>query len=199
MNGNVLSKLLTHLSTKIIAISKIHIYLIFQNKYNMIKGTKVLLLLLLFSWVNGFSQQLSQQVLVPAAGLATNGLINYSQTIGETAVEIISAGFILTQGFQQPGIKISTDITPEGTGVDVYPNPATDFINIKLYGDVARNFRIEIINISGTIVSSTKMDFITKYYYIQQIDVSRLSLGFYFVRVSSDDAIIKRIFKIEKM
>ena len=199
MNGNVLSKLLTHLSTKIIAISKIHIYLIFQNKYNMIKGTKVLLLLLLSSWVNGFSQQLSQQVLVPAAGLATNGLINYSQTIGETAVEIISAGFILTQGFQQPGIKISTDITPEGTGVDVYPNPATDFINIKLYGDVARNFRIEIINISGTIVSSTKMDFITKYYYIQQIDVSRLSLGFYFVRVSSDDAIIKRIFKIEKM
>ena len=199
MKGNVLSKLSTYLSTKIITISKIHIYLIFQNKYNMIKGTKVLILLLLSSWANGFSQQLSQQVLVPAAGLATNGLINYSQTVGETAVETISAGFILTQGFQQPGIKISSDITPEGTGVDVYPNPATDFINIKLYGDVARNFRIEIINISGTIVSSTKMDFITKYYYIQQIDVSRLSLGFYFVRVSSDDAIIKRIFKIEKM
>jgi hypothetical protein len=199
MKDNVLSKLLTYLSTKIITISKIHIYLIFQNKYNMIKGTKVLILLLLSSWANGFSQQLSQQVLVPAAGLATNGLINYSQTVGETAVETISAGFILTQGFQQPGIKISSDITPEGTGVDVYPNPATDFINIKLYGDVARNFRIEIINISGTIVSSTKMDFITKYYYVQQIDVSRLSLGFYFVRVSSDDTIIKRIFKIEKM
>src|ERR1035437_2365203 len=194
-----LIKLLTYLSTKVITFSKIHLYLIFQNKYNMIKGTKVLILLLLSSWANGFSQQLSQQVLVPAAGLATNGLINYSQTVGETAVETISAGFILTQGFQQPRIKVSSDITPEGTGVDVYPNPATDFINIKLYGDVARNFRIEIINISGTIVSSTKMDFITKYYYVQQIDVSRLSLGFYFVRVSSDDTIIKRIFKIEKM
>jgi hypothetical protein len=165
----------------------------------MIKGTKVLILLLLTSWANGFSQQLSHQVLVPAAGLATTGVINYSQTVGETAVEIMSNGFVLTQGFQQPDMKISTDITPEGTGIDVYPNPATDFVNVKLYGDVARNFRIEIINISGTIVSSTKMDFITKYYYIQQIDVSRLSFGFYFVRVTSDDAIIKRIFKIEKM
>ena len=43
------------------------------------------------------------------------------------------------------------------------------------------------------------MDFITKYYYIQQIDVTDLTIGFYFVRVSSDDSKINRIFKIEKM
>jgi len=60
----------------------------------MIKGTKVLLLILLLSWTKGYPQQLSHQVLVPAAGLATSGEINYSQTIGETAVELIgSAGF----------------------------------------------------------------------------------------------------------
>ena len=194
-----LIKLLTYLSTKVITFSKIHLYLIFQNKYNMIKGTKVLIFLLLASWANGFSQQLSIQVLVPAAGQATNGVINYSQTIGETAVEIISSGFILTQGFQQPGMTITSDIQPEGTGVDVYPNPATDFVNIKLFGDVARKIRVEIINFNGTIVSSMTMDFITKYYYVQQVDVSRLSLGFYFVRVTSDDSIIKRVFKIEKM
>ena len=166
----------------------------------MIKGTKVLLLLLLFFRTNGFSQQLSHMVLVPAAGLATTGVINYSQTIGETAVEIIgNAGFELTQGFQQPGIKISTNIIPEGTGVDVFPNPATDFINVKLYGDVARKFRIEIINITGMVVNSTTIDFNDKYYYIQQIEVTSLKFGFYFVRVTSDDGTINRIFKIEKM
>jgi hypothetical protein len=139
-------------------------------------------------------------VLVPAAGLATTGVINYSQTIGETAVEIIgNAGFELTQGFQQPGIKISTNIIPEGTGVDVFPNPATDFINVKLYGDVARKFRIEIINITGMVVNSTTIDFNDKYYYIQQIEVTSLKFGFYFVRVTSDDGTINRIFKIEKM
>jgi hypothetical protein len=166
----------------------------------MIKGTKVLLLLLLFFPANCFAQELSHQVLVPAAGLATAGTIFYSQTIGETAVETIgSAGFELTQGFQQPGITISSVIQPEGTGVDVYPNPATDFINVKFFGDSARKFRIEIINITGMIVNSLTVTFITNYFYIQQIEVTRLTNGFYFVRVTSDDNKINRIFKIEKM
>jgi len=166
----------------------------------MIRGPKVLILLLLLSSTIGFSQQLSHQVLVPAAGLATSGVINYSQSIGETAVEMINgSGFILTQGFQQPGMKNLTDPTPLGTGVEVYPNPATDFINVKLFGSDARKFRIEIINIAGTIVSSTTMDFITNYNIVQQIDITNLTFGFYFVRVASDDAKINRVFKIEKM
>jgi hypothetical protein len=174
--------------------------LIFQNKYNMIRGPKVLMLLFLFSGTTGFSQQLSHQVLVPAAGVATSGTINYSQTIGETAVELINgSGFILTQGFQQPGMKNLTDPTPVGTGVDVYPNPATDFIRVKLFGSEAKKFRIEIINLAGTIVSSTTMDFITSYNIVQQIDITNLTIGFYFVRVASDDAKINRVFKIEKM
>ena len=165
----------------------------------MILRPKVLLLLFLFSGTICFSQQLSHQVLVPAAGLATSTTINYSQTIGETAVDVISgSGFILTQGFQQPGMKV-TDITPTGTGVDVYPNPASDFIYVKLFGAEARKYRIEIINIAGTIVSSVTMDFITEYNIIQRIDISDLTFGFYFVRVASYDAKINRVFKIEKM
>jgi hypothetical protein len=166
----------------------------------MIRGPKVLILLLLLSSTIGFSQQLSHQVLVPAAGLATSGVINYSQSIGETAVEMINgSGFILTQGFQQPGMKNLTDPTPLGTGVEVYPNPATDFINVKLFGSEARKFRIEIINIAGTIISSTTIDFITSYNLVQHIDISNLTFGFYFVRVASNDGKISRVFKIEKM
>src|ERR1035437_8867577 len=101
-----LIKLLTYLSTKVITFSKIHLYLIFQNKYNMIKGTKVLIFLLLASWANGFSQQLSIQVLVPAAGQATKGEKNYSKTIEETEEEKKSPEFILTKGFQHPGMTI---------------------------------------------------------------------------------------------
>jgi hypothetical protein len=165
----------------------------------MIKGTKVLILLL-FSWANGFSQQLSHQVLVPAAGLTTTGVLSYSQTIGETATEILSnSGFVFTQGFQQPGVKISPENPPEGSGVDVYPNPARDFISIKLFGDVPRKFKIDIINIAGTVVSSLTLNFIDKYYLIQPMEVAKLRYGFYFVRVASDDGIISRTFKIEKM
>jgi hypothetical protein len=165
----------------------------------MIKGTKVLILLL-FSWANGFSQQLSHQVLVPAAGLSTTGSLSYSQTIGETATEIISSsGFVFTQGFQQPGVRFSPENPPEGNGVDVYPNPATDFIRIKLFGDVPRKFKIDIINISGMVVSSMTMNFNDKFFLVQPMEVSKLKYGFYFVRVASDDGIINRTFKIEKM
>jgi hypothetical protein len=166
----------------------------------MIKGTNVLILLLLFSGTSGFAQDLTPRVLVPAAGLTTAGVIEYSQTIGETAVETVSsAGFILTQGFQQPRIQITTPTQPEGNGVDVYPNPATDFINVKFYGDEARKFSIEVINITGMVVNSMTIDFTDKYYFIQQIEVTSLKYGFYFVRVTSDDGTIKRVFKIEKM
>jgi Secretion system C-terminal sorting domain len=173
--------------------------LVFQNKYNMIRGTKVLTFLLLIC-ANGFSQELSHQVLVPAAGLVSTNTLSYSQTIGETAIEIIgSSGFVFTQGFQQPGIKIAPETAPDGNGVDVYPNPATDYIKVKFFGDVARNFKVDVINIAGTIVSSMTTSFITRYYDIQQIDFAKLKYGFYFVRVVSDDGKISRTFKIEKM
>jgi hypothetical protein len=166
----------------------------------MIKVTKVFILLLLSFWTTTSGQQLSHQVLVPAAGTAIAGSLNYSQSIGETAVETVDgSGFVLTQGFQQPAMIFSDVIPHVGTGVDVYPNPATHFVSIKLFGDSSRKFRIEMISITGRIVNSMELEFITKYYHIQQLDVSRLTNGFYFVRVTSEDSKINRIFKIEKM
>ncbi len=165
----------------------------------MIKVIKILILLILLSTANGFSQQLSHQVLVPAAGLATTSNLNYSQTIGETSVEILSSGFILTQGFQQPGMLTIYNTQPPGTGVEVYPNPATDNITIKLFGEIARNFRVEVINMTGTIIRSMTLEFITRYNIEQNIDISALTLGIYLVRVTSSDSKISRTFKIEKM
>jgi hypothetical protein len=166
----------------------------------MFKVTKVLILLLLsFSAVvNG--QQLSNQVLVPAAGLVKVGVISYSQTIGETAVELMNgSGFFLTQGFHQPGIAATPAIQPQGTGVDVYPNPATDYIYIKLFGENARKIKIEIINFMGAVTNTVDLDFATNYYSVQQVDITGLKYGIYLVRITSNDSIISRIFKIEKM
>jgi hypothetical protein len=166
----------------------------------MIKKIIILLFVVFVSRANIFSQELTLQVLAPAAGEAVSTNLNYSQTIGQTAVDMIgSSGFEFTQGFQQPGIKITVNTTPEGNGVDVYPNPATDFINVKLFGDAARNFRIDIINITGTLVKSMTINFITSYFHIQQIGISDLRFGLYFVRVTSEDNLISRTFKIEKM
>lgn len=166
----------------------------------MAKGIKILILLLLISSENTFSQQLSHQVLVPVAGVSTAGGFSYSQTSGETMVEIIgNPDFVLTQGFQQPGMKVSSVIKPDGNGVDVYPNPVTDFVNIKFFGDAARNFKVDVITITGTIVNTGTINFTDSYYYIQQIAFDKFRTGLYFIRIVSDDGLISRTFKIEKI
>jgi hypothetical protein len=159
---------------------------------------------ILISLLFGFSgtllsQQLSHQVLVPVAGVVFNQSVSYSQTIGETAVEIVScSGFVFTQGFQQPGIKLSSERPPAGNGVKVYPNPATDVVKVELFGEISRAFRIELVNISGTIISSEKISFSGDFWHIRELPVKELVKGFYFVRVLSEDGIINRVFKIEK-
>jgi hypothetical protein len=165
----------------------------------MIKGIKVLILLMLALPTNGLSQELSHQVLVPAAGLAVAGSVSYSQTIGETAVEIFSTSdHVLTQGFQQPGMKISIDYN-KGTGVEVFPNPARDYIDVKLFGETVRKFRIDIINIAGVKIRTEQIGFTDAYNYVMRINIENLIRGFYLVRVTSEDGFIDRTFKIEKL
>jgi len=150
--------------------------------------------------VNVYPQQLSHQVLVPGAGIALSGGIHYSQTIGETAVEIIGDfEHILTQGFQQPRLKITMGIPPQGNGVKVYPNPATDYINIEFFGESSRSFILTIININGQKIFADELDFTGTHWYVREVSLYNLAKGFYFVRVMSKDGLINRSFKIEKM
>jgi hypothetical protein len=166
----------------------------------MIKGYKILFFCLIGIPATLFSQQLSHQVLVPLAGLASGNNINYSQTVGETAVEIIQySDYVFTQGFQQPGFKATYGESPKGTGINVYPNPVTDFITIELYGESAMTFRVDIINITGTVVMSEKKVFNDKFWCKDPFNIEDLIRGFYLVRVYSEDGILNRTFKIEKL
>jgi hypothetical protein len=166
----------------------------------MMKVLKILIPFFLVSWTNVFSQQLSHQVLVPLAGITSDNKISYSQTVGETAVEIVECSpYIFTQGFQQPGIKLSHEDPPPGTGVNVYPNPATDYITIELFGESARTFRIDIINITGTVVLTERKVFDGQFWYKEPQNIENLIRGFYLIRISSEDGILNRAFKIEKI
>ena len=167
----------------------------------MISNTRYLLLILLLGLAkNTFSQQLSQQVLVPVAGVTATGTISYAQTIGETEVEFVSSSdFILTQGFQQPGLKYTAEPPHAGNGFNVYPNPATDHVTIKLFGDIPREFMVDIINIAGLKVYTERFTFTDKFYLEKEIPLSNFSFGIYYVRIISSDKEINRTFIFEKM
>jgi hypothetical protein len=166
----------------------------------MIRGTKILLLFLLGSSGNLMSQQLSHQVLVPIAGVSLSGNISYSQTIGESAVEIFEGSdHVFTHGFQQPSIKFLQGGQPEGNGVDVFPNPAIENITVRFFGNTSRDFIIEMINMTGNVVFSEKQSFTDSFYLEKVIPVSSFYKGIYLVRILSTDKLINRTFKIEKL
>jgi len=160
----------------------------------------VVYLLLLSTGTDLYSQGLSHQVIVPVAGLLSSGKVHYSQTIGEVAVEVFSSSeFVLTQGFQQPGIKLIKENPPPGNGVKVYPNPVTDFVTVELFGTGTRTFLIDFFNISGTIIRSDKFEFIDQYWLCRQFPVGNYSRGLFFIKIISTDGKINRTFKIEKL
>ena len=64
--------------------------------------------------------------------------------------------------------------------VSVYPNPANDYISIVN----AENSSIEIYNVFGSLVMSKKT-----YSKTEQIDISKLSGGTYFIRIDKDNEI----------
>jgi len=146
------------------------------------------------------SQSLSHQVLVCAAGLASPTGKSYSQTIGEAAVEVIGYyDHILTQGFQQPSLKITVGPKPSGTGVEAYPNPVIDFVTVELYSDDPHDFYIRIFNLTGTLLLMEEANFSGSYWEKRSIQVSNLARGFYILRVESKDRQINRSFKMEKL
>jgi len=171
-----------------------------QLKKMMKKGYLLLIFIFSFLWPDLHSQQLSHQVLVPMAGLATCTNLNYSQTVGETAVEVTGCSFyIFTQGFQQPDLKLSTKEQPDGTNVSVYPNPVHDCLTIEMYGELPRTYIIEFINMAGRVIRSEKKDFDENYWYKLTKDVKDLVSGIYMIRVKSTDGLYNRTFRIEKI
>jgi hypothetical protein len=169
------------------------------------RGYIVFILCLLGVPATMFSQELSLQVVVPMAGLTSGNSLSYSQTVGETAIEIVGCvDFIFTQGFQQPGFKgfkVTDEGGHNGTGVNVYPNPAEDFITIELFGESARTFRVDIIDITGNVVMSERKVFNGKFWYRDPLSIENLKRGFYLVRIysESENGILNRTFKIEKL
>ena len=108
------------------------------------------LILLLFS-TSVYSQN-SEQFIGSSGGDYTNSQAQLSFTLGEVVVETISSsGNMLTQGFQQPNLILTTLIdNSDFEGLNVYPNPFEDILYIEQR--VQNEIQISLIDIAGRVV-----------------------------------------------
>jgi hypothetical protein len=65
---------------------------------------------------------------------------------------------------------------------DVYPNPAASSINLKYTSDEKGKLRVAIYNMSGMLVQVTSGEK-TRAEYTQQLNVSHLQMGIYYVEI----------------
>ncbi|MGB0929726.1 MAG: YHYH protein [Chitinophagales bacterium] len=87
-----------------------------------------------------------------------------------------------TTVFENPGTAISEEDF-NALDISIYPNPATDLIAIQLSGLVSEDFQVDLVDITGKVVSASK---INKGRTIAYFDVQTVYAGVYFIRISSN-------------
>ena len=145
------------------------------------------------------SGQSIQHDIITTSGLSYSNNKNVvSWTIGETFIATYNNNNnIVTQGFQQ--VYFSFTEIPENKEakftLNVYPNPATDFVNIDIQSeDLNGTYNLVINDVNGQIIQ--KQNF--KHKSTLRIDLSSIKSELVILKVTHKETGSQRVFKIVK-
>jgi len=152
---------------------------------------KKLLLILLCLPMIGFGQVTSPSVVSSSGDSYSNGNIIMDYTLGEIVIETFSNNAnILTQGFHQGDLKVTTAVINLDIKTKIYPNPTTNFIIIELEKNV--NAELLVYDINGKIVIKDKLNDERQ----KQLDFSFLKQGNYLLHINIADK--QSVYQINK-
>ena len=124
------------------------------RKLTKMRNTNLILLCCLaFSSIK--AQHLSPEVIGSAGASFSNSTAKTDLTVGEVVIETFSNNTILTQGFLQGIIKVSTGVVNIDIKTKIYPNPTTNFLIIELEKNV--NAELLVYDINGKLVIQDKL------------------------------------------
>jgi len=121
-----------------------------------------------------------------------------SWTLGEPVIATLTNGnTTLTQGFQQPSYNVVaiTNQPIEGFTINVYPNPATDFIVIDWVSNEQDMLYISLFNMAGKLISEQS------YASTQNkvsMNLSQLASAQYILEIRNKKNSISKIYQILK-
>ncbi len=100
--------------------------------------------------------------------------------------------------FSYSNIVLLRDQNPAADStISVYPNPAKNILNIKIFAHNSKDIKLSVIDISGKIFL-TKSTLVSDGETIIQVDVSHLAAGTYFIKSISADGNEKTVKKFVK-
>lgn len=144
------------------------------------------------------SSQYKQDVIASAGGFNTATGISISWTLGETIIPTFTSGdgtLILTHGFQQQLIVTTVEENLETmVTVTVFPNPASDNVNIRFDEAIDDEVKLIIVNSNGKPVKSVIIEATT---IEKQINLQDIPAGIYYLRLIKGK--LSNVYKVVKL
>jgi hypothetical protein len=136
----------------------------------------------------------AQQLVSASGGHYSDAQLNVSWSVGETVIETFTDdNYILTQGFQQPGLVLVgiESFSDQFEALHVYPNPTSDYVNINLNEDYD-NLSYRVLNSEGKVIQNKQIENKTF-----QISFTEQNQGLYLIHLMDGTKTMK-IFRIIK-
>jgi hypothetical protein len=131
-----------------------------------------------------------QSVTVLASGFLTPENNSDGEAFGLLAVLADGTALMLTNtsGIGDSPVKVST--------FNVFPNPATEIINISFELENKSQVVLEVVDINGRIVNAQDLGSREANPYSERINVNNLSSGLYLLNIKTDSAVVSRKFYV---
>jgi hypothetical protein len=117
---------------------------------------------------------IAQKGIVGSGGNASNSNGSISYSIGQIDyVAISNSTGAINAGIQQP-YEILVSYVDEAFisfGIDVFPNPTTDILNIRLE-EFRENLRFQLVDMNGRIISDSKISELLQSVHMQELPKS---------------------------
>lgn len=151
----------------------------------------------------GFSQTITPKIVNSAGNSAALGTTVIDWSVGELALISTFSGssVVITQGILQPLNASATGMSYNHLlhSLNVFPNPAAEFINIEYFGSGTGVMAFRISDMQGRALISNSFS-ITKIMTLEQIDINSLAAGVYILNITLDNYNEGAIsFKINKL
>lgn len=142
------------------------------------------------------SAQVKQEVIASAGGYNVAGGMSISWTLGETIIPTFTAGGLtLTHGFQQQLVVTSVE---ENLGilvtVKVYPNPASEILNIRFEEPLEGEITISLLDSQGRLIKTDVAEATT---IEKQLNLQDIAAGVYYLRLTNGKLV--NVYKVVKL
>jgi hypothetical protein len=146
------------------------------------------------------AQQVKQDVIASAGGYnkSADNSISISWTLGETIVPTFTSQdgtLILTHGFQQKLIVTAIEENLDNlVKVNVYPNPASEAINILFETATDKEISISLLDAQGKLVMTDKIEAAVL---SKNMNLQSLPAGIYYLRLTKGKLV--NVYKVVKL